>query len=212
MKNNVKSEVMMHHVEQFLTDQHGDSFSETVRYAQQNGVPSVAPLTGELLRLLVRMNRPAKVLELGCGIGLSTQYLLDSDIQHLDSVDLNKDRIKKASEFVTDDRVTFHTGHVHTYLKNCQQTYDFVFVDTVKREYLSVWYLLKPLLNDRAVLVFDDVLLYGYVANEICEIPKKYHNGVTELKQFFDTIYNDENVTAYTMPVADGISVVQYER
>lgn len=208
----MKSEVMQAHIAAYLNGLCEPKYEAIKTYAEEQTVPSVSPLTGELLNLLVKIQSPKTVLELGCGIGMSTQYLLDSDLQYLDSVDLNEKRIQQAALFAEDDsRVRFHHLSVEDYLTNCQHTYDFVFVDTIKKDYLNVWYLLKPLLNSNAVIVFDDVLLYGYVANMDCEIPMKYRNGVNELRNFIAEIMADKSVKPYVLPVTDGILVVRYE-
>jgi predicted O-methyltransferase YrrM len=207
---NLKNEIMMPHIVKFINSVDGVKYPIIQTYAEENKVPSVNRLTGNLLNLLINLRNNKNVLELGCGIGLSTNYLLDSDLVSLDAVDLNTERINKAKEFITDKRVNFYNTDIKTFLKKCVKKYDFVFVDTIKKDYLETWYLLKPFLNNHAVIIFDDVLLYGFVANEDSEIPQKYKNAVYELRAFLKIISNEKNINYNILPISDGILVINY--
>lgn len=209
--NIVKSEVMMQHIATYIGDKYKNKYAKIKEYALKKKVPSVSPLTGELLNLLIKIKAPSRVLELGCGIGMSTSYLLDSNLKYLDSVDMNQERLEQAKIFTGGDlRVAFYQSSAEQYLKNCTEKYDFIFVDTIKKDYLNIWYLLKPLLKKGALVVFDDVFMYGYVANQDCEIPMKYRNGVNELRNFIYEIENDKILTFNLLPIADGILVINH--
>ena len=196
----------------FLNNYCEKKYEDLHKYSIEKDIPSVEPLTGQFLTFLVNLIKPKQVLELGCGIGVSTNYILDGGVEFIDAVDANEIRIKKAYEVVNNlAKVKFYKQRAEDFLSVCTKKYDFVFVDTIKKDYLTIWHLLKNKLNKNAFVVFDDVLLYGLVANEESEIPMKYRNGVRELKIFMDTLFEDKSLKCYVFPVCNGILTVRYE-
>jgi predicted O-methyltransferase YrrM len=201
---------LLNGINNFLKSHYGNKYENLHKYSEDKDIPSVEPAVGELLTFFISLMKPEYVLELGCGIGVSTNYILDGNVKHIDAVDANEIRIDKAKDIVNyPEKVTFHKCRAETFLSNCETKYDFVFVDTIKKDYLSTWYLLKDKLNENAVVIFDDVLLYGFVANKDSEVPFKYKNGVAELKIFLKTISEDKNLSFYIFPVGNGVLTVQ---
>ncbi len=208
----MKNHIIREHIFEFLLPLYEDSYLNLHNYSLLKDVPSVEPLTGQLLTFFVNLIKPKQVLELGCGIGVSTNYILDGGVEFIDAVDANEIRIKKAYEVVNNlAKVKFYKQRAEDFLNRCTKKYDFVFVDTIKKDYLTIWHLLKDKLNKNAFVVFDDVLLYGLVTNEESEIPMKYRNGVRELKIFTDTLFEDKSLKCYIFPVGNGILTVRYE-
>lgn len=209
---NMNNEIIPGYLCAFLENFCNDKYLNLHKYSLEKDIPSVELLAGNFLTFFVSLIKPENVLELGCGIGVSTNYILDGGVKHIDAVDANEIRIIKAKEVVKNlDKVTFYKQRAEVFLSNCNKKYDFVFVDTIKKDYLTIWYQLRDKLNKNAFVVFDDVLLYGLVANEDSEIPMKYKNGVSELKNFLKTIKEDKSLKSYIFPIANGILTVQYE-
>ena len=94
------------------------------------------------------------------------------------------------------------------YLKTCDKTFDFAFIDSVKREYFNIWQLIRPKLNKNACVVFDDILIYGFVMAEEAETPYKYQTNRKEVQNFISHIFSDTSLNAQIIPVSGGLLVI----
>ena len=163
------------------------------------------------LKSMVNSIKPKNILEIGCGAGASTYMLNYTNEVTIDAVDSNLIRINLAKEnFAGFDNVTFHHDFAENFLQNTVKKYDFVFVDSVKKDYGKIWYYLKRVILNGATVVFDDFMLYGYLLQEDCEIPYKYMQGVRHLREFYNEIKSKcKNYTL--LPIGNGVMVVNYE-
>lgn len=188
-----------------------DGFLKLYNLSMCYNIPVIEPEVGLYLKSLVSSLRPENILEIGCGAGAST-YLLNYDKNvNIDAVDSNLIRINLAREKFGDCRnINFYHDLAENFIRKTDKKYDFVFVDSIKKDYGKIWYCLKNILSQRATVVFDDFMLYGYLFHEECEIPYKYLAGVRELKEFYNEI--KQRVKTYTLlPFGNGVMVINYE-
>jgi len=90
-------------------------------------------------------------------------------------VDNNLERIDVAKRFLKDfDDITFYHDRVEHFLLKTIDKYDFVFVDSIKKDYEKIWYLLKPVLRNRALVIFDDFFSMGIPFRKML----KYHINI----------------------------------
>ena len=104
--------------------------------------------------------------------------------------------------------VEYYQMRGEQYLKTCDNTFDFAFIDSVKREYFNIWQLLRPKLNKNACVVFDDILIYGFVMAEEAETPHKYQTNRKEVQNFINHIFSDTSLNAQIIPVSGGLLVI----
>ncbi len=181
-------------------------------YAGKHDVPSVEPETGELLRLLASVLKPASVLEIGSGIGTSTTYIKQgSPKAKITGIDHNPNRVAVAKTLCIElENVEFISESAFTYLNRTNDTYDMVFIDSVKRNYPLMWQTIKPRVNKGGLVIFDDVLLFGMLAMETAEVPKKYRQGRDELLSFIEEVKSDMPASSTLLPVGSGVLLVNF--
>jgi len=209
----MQSELLSGNITYFLDGYKSVDIGDMYTYALNNKVPSVDKSSGEMLRFFARLKGTKHILELGCGIGIATKYMKYDDDVKITALDYNKDRLNEAADYLkTEKNIDFVHAKAEDYLSETSNKFDFVFVDTIKREYVNVWYLLKRCLSNKALVIFDDILLYGYVLCEEAEIPYKYLETVREIKAFIDeikyTFYSDSSI----IPVGNGLLLINYEK
>ncbi len=128
-----------------------DAFLERIeREARKNHVPIVKTETKEFLKLLVLMKQPMKILEVGTAVGFSSLYMhkFQPEGGTVVTIERNEGRILKAeanfAEAGVQNAVTLLKGDAVQILKELSGTFDFIFMDAAKGQYirfLSTFYV-----------------------------------------------------------------------
>ncbi len=180
---------------------------EMEKFADEHGHPIADPEVGQLMRTLVRMKRPRRILEVGTNIGYSVIVLgRESDPESVvETIEIDHNTLTTAKRFVAEAqlpcRVVFHEGAALDVLPRLTGPFDFVFIDCVKSEYIDYLDALLPKLERGAVIVCDNLLWKGQVATGV-------HDGPTDaLRAFNKRITNDPRLLTTILPVGDGTGV-----
>lgn len=184
---------------------------ELETYAAENDQPIADPEVAQLMRLLVRMNRPRRLVEVGTNIGYSVIVLgrecgADSTIE---TIELDRNILNIAKEFVgraaLPCQVKFHEGAALDVLRTMDGVVDFAFIDCVKTEYIDYLDLLLPRMQTGGVIVADNVLWKGQVA----ESPRNEREvaSTEHMRLFNERLMTDPRLTSTILPVGDGVSI-----
>jgi predicted O-methyltransferase YrrM len=180
------------------------------KVAEEEGHPIADAEVAQLMRALVRMKKPRRVLEVGTNIGYSVIVLGRECGPEavVETIEIDHNTLTTARRFVAEAalpcRVVFHEGAALDVLPRLTGPFDFVFIDCVKTEYESYLDALLPKLEAGAVIVYDNLLWKGRVAGG-------EHDAATDaLRTFNNRITTDERLITSVLPVGDGtgISVV----
>lgn len=197
--------------EKFLIKIYDDSpFSVLRELAVKHGVPSLEAAACGAVANLVSMKKPARSIDIGCGIGVSSLAILNGYKEtKLTALDGNLERLMIFNNYFKDfPNVSSYQVRGEQWLKGSSDLYDFAFVDSVKREYGEMWRLLRPCLNVGGVAVFDDILLYGYILCEEAEVPYKYKRNRLDILNFIDEIFADKSLSAQIIPASGGLLAI----
>ncbi len=177
-------------------------------YARENYIPVMLDQTASLLKTLTAMKKPFRILEIGTAIGYSGSIMLLNSSATLvtyeklpTSYDIAKVNFEKMG---LTSRVTQRLGDASDLLKQETGTFDFIFLDGPKGQYLSYLEDLDRLLACGGVLVSDNVLFKGMVAGEV-ETPKKHRTIKNNLTQFINKLFENKNYTNTLLNVGDGV-------
>lgn len=119
--------------------------------------------TGELLNLLVLLHKPAKILEIGTSNGFSTIWLAKDLKGELHTIEAREEIIGEAKENFKKSglsNIKLLQGEALDILENTKDSYDMVFIDANKRQYI---YYVKTLekkccIKENTVIVADNTL------------------------------------------------------
>jgi predicted O-methyltransferase YrrM len=191
----------------YIKELSADITPVAVREAQAvHGVPCLSEMGCRLLALAAAMKQPQTMIDIGCGIGASTLALASgAPNAHITALDANEGRAALCKEFTAGHNVTVHCANALNWLRDTEERFDLAFVDSIKKDYAAVWYLLRPKLNAGAVVIFDDVLLHGYSAEPQALIPMKYRDGAAELRLFLDEMSKLPDVISQILPLGGGM-------
>ncbi len=171
-------------------------------------------IQGRILKMLVRMIRPKRVLELGAYAGYSAVCIaegLDED-SVLDTIEYNdevesflKESISKAGY---SNKVNVHIGDcleiIASYLQS--NVYDLVFIDADKRDYIAYYEAVLPLVSSGGFIIADNILWDGHVIDDVVKSKDLQTQGILA---FNDHVHHDTRVENVIFPIRDGLMVLQ---
>ena len=167
-------------------------------FAAEHGHPIADAEVGQLMRILVRAKQPKHLIEVGTNIGYSVVVLgreCSADAV-LETIELDRKILATAKSFVDEAElacdVRFHQGAALEVLPSLAGPFDFVFIDCVKTEYEDYLDQLLPKLARGAMIVCDNLLWGGKVAEDV-------HDSSTDaLRAFNKRITTDSRLTTNT--------------
>lgn len=178
--------------------------------AKQNDVPIIRPESAALLDVTVRMKKPDKALEIGTGIGCSSVVILNASDCELATIELSEENLSTAREMLSEagynKRYTAYCGDVMDILPNMTGRYDFIYMDGPKAQYIRLLPDILRLLAMDGVLVCDDVLFYGMVADKSL-LNRRKITIVKRMKEFLNDICCRPELSTSILPIGNGMTV-----
>ena len=98
-----------------------------------------------------------------------------------------------------------HIGDALEVIPTLDKTYDLIFMDADKEEYIRYYELVLPKLRRGGYLLADNVLWSGKVLQEV----KSGDKDTPAIRQFNDYVLQDERVRNFLLPLRDGIMVIE---
>lgn len=209
------SEITLDYMEEYLRSLIPESegfFKELEEYAEKNNVPIAQKETAQFLKTMVTIKRPKRILELGTAIGYSSMVMCHcvnknvriTTIERDDSmVDIARSNIKK---FNYQDNIEVVHGDVLEVVKELEGKYDLIFLDAGKGHYNHLLPRILDLLAEDGIIIADNVLFRGMVANNNLVIRRKI-TIVKRMRTYLQMINDDERLLTTIIPMGDGIAV-----
>ncbi len=181
--------------------------AEMEAHAARDGIPIVVPGTGQLLQILALAHRARRALEVGTAIGVSTLYTARGLAPEgtIVSFEIDPERQAAARGYLDRagvlERTDLRLQDARAGLAELDGQFDFAFVDGVKSEYDAYFDELLPRLAPDAVLVVDNVLMGGSVAED------DPSERASTARAFNDRLLSHPELTGTVTPVGDGVLV-----
>ncbi|MBK5196395.1 MAG: O-methyltransferase [Proteiniphilum sp.] len=169
-------------------------------------------LQGRLLKMLVQMIRPGRVLEIGTYTGYSALSIAeglenDAELHTIEIDEEMEDMIcHNLSRSPFGKRITLHIGDAVEIIPCFGDEYfDMVFIDANKREYWSVYESTLPKIKEGGFLLADNTLWHGKVLEE-----SESNDWQTKgIKEFNDKLAGDDRVEKVILPLRDGLTLIR---
>jgi len=198
----------MKELENFLSEK--KSLKKIADVSKSNKVPVISNDVGRLLETIIFLRQPENILEIGCGEGYSTYYLIKNlEEGSYTGIDLNKKRIEKAENFISSSfpkkKVSFIHGNALKIIPEIKESFDFIFIDAAKYEYPGYLEILLNKLNENAIIVADNVFIDEKIFSNYVKDHDK--NSVKGIKEFIKFINNSNLLKTIFLDIGDGVSV-----
>ena len=175
------------------------------------GQMAVGHLQGRVLKMLVRMAKPLKVLELGTFSGYATLCMAEglgegAELHTFEVFDENEDFLRQwigGSPYR--DKIHLHLGDALQLVPQMDGQWDFAYIDADKREYVAYYEMLLPLMRPGGYIVADNTLWYG----RVLEKPRESDVQTRGVQAFNDLVAADPRVEKVILPLRDGLTIIR---
>ena len=168
-------------------------------------------LQGRLLKMLVEMIRPQRVLEVGTFSGYSALCMAEGlpDGGHLWTYEINDEMEDFTRKWLENspysDRITFLIGDAVTEAPKLNLDFDLAFIDGDKRNYVETYEAVLPLLKNGGFLLADNTLWDGHVTDSAYD-----HDRQTQgIRRFNDHVAADQRTEQVILPIRDGLTLIR---
>ena len=190
---------------------------ELEKTALTEGVPIIRKETQTFLRFLLAVKNPRQILEIGAAVGFSALFMSeympeDCTITTIEKVEMRLIKARKNIETApSKDKITLIEGDALLLLKKLamkrEEEYDFIFLDAAKAQYMNFLPEIMKLLSKGGLLVTDNVLQDGTVAESRYGITRRDRTIHTRMREYLYTITHMEELETAVIPVGDGVTV-----
>ena len=174
----------------------------------------IAPDQGQFMGMIVKMIGAKKLLEIGtytgyssmvCAMAMKSGQIITLDNDHI-ATEVAK-RFWKEGE--VDHLIDLRLGQALDSLNQLieekhSSSFDFIFIDADKANYQNYYELCLELLNPNGIIIFDNVLWSGAVA----DMDDKSKNTII-LRDLNGILFNDQRIDLSMIPVGDGLTIVR---
>tara|TARA_B110001450_G_scaffold143215_1_gene134016 strand:- start:2633 stop:3274 length:642 start_codon:yes stop_codon:yes gene_type:complete len=163
---------------------------------------------GRILSIISKILKPKMVLEIGTYTGYSALCIAEGlDIGGtIDTIDINEELQQIQNKFFGKSgfskQINQHLGNALDIIPKINKTFDLVFLDADKENYIEYFNLIIDKVNSGGVIIADNVLWSGKV------IKTDTNDLVTnKLKEFNNLINKDKRIENIILPLRDGLSI-----
>ncbi|MDR0429141.1 MAG: O-methyltransferase [Tannerellaceae bacterium] len=167
-------------------------------------------LQGRILKMICRMLRPRRILEIGTFTGYATLCMAeglqgDALIHSIEINDEMEDFIMKyLSRSPYRDKIKLHIGDAMQIIPALNEMFDLVFIDADKRLYSDYYDLVFPYVHKGGVILADNILWDGKVLDE----PHPSDKQTIAILDFNEKIKQDAGIEKVILPLRDGLMVM----
>lgn len=191
--------------------------TELLNLIEKEAIASYVPIIRKdmqyFLRTLLTMNRPKKILEVGTAIGFSAILMgefTDNDctittIENYDKrIPIARENIKRVG---MEDRITLIEGDAQDVLKEIDDTFDFVFMDAAKGQYINFLPDIERLTESGSVIVTDNVLQDGDILESHFIVDRRNRTIHKRIRDYLYELCQDERYDTTILSVGDGVAL-----
>ena len=187
--------------------------NEIEKLARKTNVPVIRTEMQSFLRMLLSLHRPDNILEVGTAIGFSALLMSEyaptgcrvTTIEKFEKrIPLAKDNFKNAGK---EKEITLLEGDALTILKELQGTYDFIFMDAAKGQYIHFLPEVLRLLPFGGLLVSDNVLQDGDVMESRFAVTRRNRTIHSRMRDYLYELKHNDNLETAILPLGDGVAV-----
>jgi caffeoyl-CoA O-methyltransferase len=167
-------------------------------------------IEGRLLEMLVWASSARRVLELGTYSGYSALAMAPAlpPGGHIDTCEVSDQHADVARRYIERspyaDRIEVHVGPALETIDRLEGSFDFVFIDADKENYVNYYEAVLPRLGERGLIAADNTLWSGRVLDESDD-----SEGTRAIKEFNEHVRADPRVVTVMLTVRDGVTLIR---
>lgn len=176
-------------------------------------VPIIRKEMGNLLKVLISIVAPERILEVGTAVGYSSILMSENmpqgctitTIENYDKrIPVARNNFKRAGK---EDVITLIEGDASDVLKGLEGPYDFIFMDAAKGQYINYLPDVKRILKKGGLLISDNILQEGELVESRYAVTRRNRTIHTRIREYvYELTHSDDFITSI-VPIGDGITL-----
>lgn len=174
----------------------------------QEFIPVVDDDVARLLKLLLHLIRPTRVLEIGTSIGYSTTSMAQVVREYggkISTVEFDRQVAEQAQKNFkragVSDCIELLIGDAQEVVPQLETGFDFIFLDVDKRLYSKLLPSCVSLLRQGGVLAAEDTLF------PVIDLDPKWRNLLAPIDEFNRLVCANDELESTILPIGDGVTV-----
>lgn len=197
-----------------------ETMAELRSYAEERHIPIITRDVERLIAVLLEGCKPRFVLEIGTAIGYSAAFMATTwDECQIDTIEMDPKAYDIAEanlrKMDLSERVRVFRGDatemmgklIDEHKQSDFIGYDLIFIDASKSKYTAFFKQAMELIRPGGLILCDNVLMRGTVANDCYDPEGKHKTSVKNIRAFLSYISTLETVETAILPIGDGISM-----
>jgi caffeoyl-CoA O-methyltransferase len=190
---------------------------EMEQFAAERNVPISDPEVGRFLSILARSLGARRILEIGTAIGYGALLMARGAVDaRVITIDVDVERLALASAYLEHagvaDRVELVHGEALAVIPHLEGAFDLVYIDAVKTDYRRYLDTTLPKLRVGGMIVIDNTLWGGEVANPKDEAGEASDKNADALRAFNPYLMIHPQLEAVILPLGDGVGLATKTR
>ena len=185
---------------------------EIEKKAREDYVPIIRKETQSFLKLMLTLQRPKRILEVGTAVGFSAllmaEYAPEATILTIENyekrIPIARENFQRAKK---EDRITLLFGDAAELLPTLSEAYDFIFMDAAKAQYIHFLPELMRLLAPGGVLISDNVLQDGDIIESHYAVTRRNRTIYKRMREYLYALTHSAELVTSSLPVGDGVAV-----
>ena len=175
-------------------------------------VPIIRREMQSFLEVLLLMKKPMRVLEVGTAVGFSALLMSDylPEGGHITTIENYEKRIPIARENFRragkEDKITLIEGDATEVLAEMEGTFDFIFMDAAKGQYIHYLPNVLRLLSDGGCLVSDNVMQDGDIIESRFAVERRNRTIHARMREYLYELKHREDLVTSIIPLGDGVA------
>lgn len=209
--SNIVNDLVEEYIRETLQEKDG-LLRELEIYAEENSVPIIHKEVSDLLKVMLKLTKPKRILEVGCAIGYSSIFfasIVGPDVEII-TTERNEKMIEKAKENIKraglENNITILEGDAEETLKSVDGEFDMVFIDAAKGQYQLFFDLVIDKVKTGGLVVSDNILYKGMVAHDDFVVRRK-KTIVKRMRNYLDYICSCDYLSTSLIPIGDGVAL-----
>ena len=181
--------------------------------ALSEGVPIIRKEMQSFIKTLLALKKPQRILEVGTAVGFSTLLMCEygQPEAHITTIENYEKRIPIAKENFRkagkEQNITLLEGDAGEILKTLDGTFDMIFMDAAKGQYIHWLPDVVRLLAPEGILVSDNVLQEGELIESHYLVERRNRTIYKRMREYLYELKHHPQLLTTILPLGDGVSV-----
>ena len=186
---------------------------ELEQKALEERVPVIRREMQSFIKTILAVQQPETILEVGTAVGFSTLLMCEYGPKNLKvttienyekRIHIAKDNFRKAGR---EEQITLLEGDADVFLKRLEGSFDLIFMDAAKGQYIHWLPDVLRLMHPGSILISDNVLQEGDIIESHYLVERRNRTIYKRMREYLFALTHTPILTTSILPLGDGVTV-----